>query len=123
MINYTYYFLHLFSLKTPILGRFHQRKVTVPCAFSMRKGVTRIKKKCPILLHSCPQNIFYRPTYLLIIINRINNPLRHSNACDPRSKRDVGAPARPFQHNLVLVALYFRSVLIVFRYIRLGLPY
>jgi len=42
-------FLHLFSfllrLKTPILGRFHetralcQRKVTVPCASSMRKGV------------------------------------------------------------------------------------
>jgi hypothetical protein len=43
-------FLHLFSFKTPILGRFHetqalralcQRKVTVPCAFSMRKGVKR----------------------------------------------------------------------------------
>jgi hypothetical protein len=32
-------FLHLFSLKTPILERFHQRKVTVPCASSMRKGV------------------------------------------------------------------------------------
>ena len=31
--------LHLFSLKTPILGRFHQRKVTVPCASSMRKGL------------------------------------------------------------------------------------
>jgi hypothetical protein len=31
--------LHLFSLKTPIMGRFHQRKVTVPRAFSMRKGV------------------------------------------------------------------------------------
>jgi hypothetical protein len=29
-------------LKTPILGRFHQRKVTVPCAFSMRKGVIKV---------------------------------------------------------------------------------
>ena len=26
-------YLHLFSLKTPILERFHQRKVTLPCAF------------------------------------------------------------------------------------------
>ena len=37
-------FLHLFSLKTPILGRFHQRKVTVPCASSMRKGVKKVKQ-------------------------------------------------------------------------------
>jgi hypothetical protein len=33
------YLLHIFSLKTPQNGRFNQRKVTVPCAFSMRKGV------------------------------------------------------------------------------------
>jgi len=32
-------FLNLSSLKTPILERFHQRKVTVPRAFSMREGV------------------------------------------------------------------------------------
>ena len=37
-------FLHLFSLKTPILERFHQRKVTLPCAFKMRKGVKTKKK-------------------------------------------------------------------------------
>lgn len=34
-----YLFTHLFTLKRPILGRFHQRKVKLPCAFSMRKGV------------------------------------------------------------------------------------
>ena len=64
MINYTYYFLHIFSLKTPILGRFHQRKVTVPCAFSMRKGVTRIKKSVQYFYIRVP-NIFFTapPTY------------------------------------------------------------
>jgi hypothetical protein len=36
---------YTFSLvKTPILGRFHQRKVTVPCASSMRKGVNPREK-------------------------------------------------------------------------------
>jgi len=36
--------LHLFTLKTPQNGRFHQRKVTVPCASSMRKGVKKASK-------------------------------------------------------------------------------
>jgi hypothetical protein len=31
-------------LKTPILERFHQRKVTVPRAFSMREGVKKGNK-------------------------------------------------------------------------------
>ena len=44
--------LHLFSLKTPILGRFHQRKVTVPCASSMRKGVKKGTKFCSLSLAS-----------------------------------------------------------------------
>jgi hypothetical protein len=37
--------LNLSSLKTPILERFHQRKVTVPRAFSMREGVKHIISK------------------------------------------------------------------------------
>jgi len=31
--------MHFFSLKFPIKGCVHQRKATVPCAFSMRKGI------------------------------------------------------------------------------------
>jgi hypothetical protein len=37
------FFLNLSSLKTPILERFHQRKVTVPRALKMREGATRRK--------------------------------------------------------------------------------
>jgi hypothetical protein len=39
------YYIHLFSLKTPIDGSFHQRKVTLPCALEMRKGVKFYKQK------------------------------------------------------------------------------
>lgn len=41
--------LHLFSLTaslvTPILGRFYKRKVTVPCALKMHKGVKKKRNK------------------------------------------------------------------------------
>jgi SNF2 family DNA or RNA helicase len=33
------YILNLFALKTPIIRAFHQRKVTLPCALKMHKGV------------------------------------------------------------------------------------
>jgi hypothetical protein len=65
--------LHLFSLKTPINERFHQRKETLPCTFSMRKGVKRedIKKEFKTLFKPVIDFIVHEITpyiYLIVIL-------------------------------------------------------
>ena len=51
--------LNLSSLKTPILERFHQRKVTVPRAFSMREGVKSLGN--PDLVPMDDESIYVPP--------------------------------------------------------------